>query len=103
MGDTFLQYPFLGTFPHQVPIHQHVMLAVTNEAFSFGLVSGYVSAGEVLVELFPLIYDQQRYCKYQLLSGGNFLSFLLFLNRRHKEVLNEDPRWNHGARRAYLR
>jgi hypothetical protein len=27
LGDVFLQYPFLSTFPHQVPIYQHVMLA----------------------------------------------------------------------------
>ena len=70
MGDAFLQYPFLGTFPHQVPIHQHVMLATVNEAFSFSLVGGYVGAGEVLDELFPPIYDRRRYCKYQLLGGG---------------------------------
>ena len=64
------------------------MLAATDEAFSFGL----FGASELLDELFPPIYDRQRYCKYQLLGGGNFLNFLLFLNRRHKEVLNEDPR-----------
>ena len=79
------------------------MLAVTDEAFSFSLIDGYINAGEVLDELFPPIYDQRRYCKYQLLGGGNFLNFLLFLNRRRKEVLNEDPRQNRGARRAYLR
>ena len=74
MGDAFLQYPFLGTFPHQVPVHQHVMLAAVNEAFSFGLVSGYVGAGEVLDELSPPIYGRRRYCEYQLLGrGGGFL------------------------------
>ena len=62
-----------------------------DEAFSFGLIGGYVDAGEVLDELFTPIYDRRRYCKYQLLGGGNFLNFLLFLNRRCKEVLNEDP------------
>ena len=31
------------------------------------------------------------------------MNFLLFLNRWRKEVLNEDPRENRGARRAYLR
>ena len=98
-----MQYPFLGAFPHQLPFYQHVMLAMTDEAFSFGLIGRYVGAGEVLDELFPPIYDRQRYCKYQLLSGGNFLIFLLFLNRRRKEVLDEDPRRNHGMRRAYLR
>ena len=79
------------------------MLAATDKAFSFGLIGGYVGAGKVLDKLFPPIYDRRRYCKYQLLGGGNFLNFLHFLNRRHKEVLNEDPRRNHGARRAYLR
>ena len=49
------------------------MLAAVNEAFSFGLVDGYVGAGEVLDELFPLIYDRRRYYKYQLLGGGGFL------------------------------
>ena len=44
-----------------------------DEAFSFSLIGGYVSAGEALDELFPLIYDRQRYCKYQLLGGGGFL------------------------------
>ena len=70
MGDAFLQYSFLDIFPHQVPIHQHVMLAAVNEVFSFNLVDGYVSAGEVLDELFPPIYGRRRYCKYQLLGGG---------------------------------
>ena len=80
------------------------MLAAVNEVFSFNLVDGYVSAGEVLDELFPPIYDRRRYYKYQLLGGGEgFLNFLLFLNRQRKEVLNEDPRRNRGARRAYLR
>ena len=68
------------------------MLAVMDEAFSFSLIDGYVGAGEVLDELLPPVGGRRRYCKYQLLSGGNFLNFLLFLNRRHKEVLNEDPR-----------
>ena len=79
------------------------MLAATDEAFSFSLIGRYISAGVVLDELFPPIYDRRRYCKYQLLGGGNFLNFLLFLNRRRKEVLNEDPRRNRGVRRAYLR
>ena len=70
MGDAFLQYPFLGTFPHQVPVYQHIMLATTDEAFSFGLISGYVGAGEVLDELFPPIYGRRGYYKYQLLDGG---------------------------------
>ena len=48
------------------------MLATTDEAFSFSLISGYVGAGEVLDELFPPIYDRRRYCKYQLLGGGIF-------------------------------
>ena len=26
LGDAFLQYPFLGTLPHQVTVYQHVML-----------------------------------------------------------------------------
>ena len=103
MGDVFLQYPFLGTFPHQVPVHQHVMLAAMVEAFSFNLISRYVGVGEVLDDLFPSIYGRRRYYKYQLLGGGDFLNFLLFLNRRHKEVLNKNPRRNCGARRAYLR
>jgi len=64
----FLHYPFLGAFSHQVPIYQHVMLAMTDEAFSFSLISGYVGAGEVLDELFPPIYGWRRYCKYQLLG-----------------------------------
>ena len=55
MGDAFLEYTFLGTFPHQVPIHQHVMLAAMDEVFSFSLIGGYVDAGEVLDELFPPI------------------------------------------------
>ena len=46
------------------------MLAATNEAFSFSLIGGYIGAGEILDELFPPIYDQRRYCKYQLLDGG---------------------------------
>ena len=64
MGDAFLQYPFLGAFPHQPPIYQHVMLAAMDEAFSFGLIGGYIGAGEVLDELFPPIYDRRRYYKY---------------------------------------
>ena len=40
------------------------MLAATDEAFSFCLIGGYVGTGEVLDELFPLIYDWRRYCKY---------------------------------------
>ena len=80
------------------------MLAATDEAFSFGLISEYVGAGEVLDELFPPIYSQQRHRKYQLLGGGvDFLNFLLFLNRRRKEVLSENPRRNYGVRGAYLR
>ena len=79
------------------------MLAAMDEAFSFGLIGGYIGAGEVLDELFPAVGGRQRYCKYQLLDRGNFLNFLLFLNRRHKEVLNEDPRQNRDMRRAYLR
>ena len=79
------------------------MLAATDEAFSFSLIDGYVGASEVLDELFPPIYDRRRYYKYQLLGGGDFLDFLLFLNRWRKDVLNEDPRWNRGSRRAYLR
>ena len=35
-----------------------------DEAFSFGLIDGYVSASEVLDELFPPIYDRRWYCKY---------------------------------------
>ena len=31
------------------------------------------------------------------------MNFLLFLDRRRKEVFDEDPRQNHGARRVYLR
>ena len=73
-----------------------------DEAFSFSLIGGYVGAGEVLDELFPPIYDRRRYYKYQLLGGWDFLNFLLFLNRRRKEVLNEDPWRNHGTRGAYL-
>ena len=46
------------------------MLAAMDEAFSFGLIGGYVGAGEVLDELFPPIYDRGRYYKYQLLGGG---------------------------------
>ena len=46
------------------------MLAVTDEAFSFGLIGGHIGAGEVLDELFPLIYGRRGYCKYQLLGGG---------------------------------
>ena len=49
------------------------MLAAMDEAFSFGLIGGYVGAGEVLDELFPLIYGRRRYCKYQLLGRGGFL------------------------------
>ena len=79
------------------------MLASLDSTFGFNLVGGYVGAGEVLDELFPPIGGQQRYYKYQLLDGENFLHFLLFLDGRHKEVLNEDPWWNRGARRAYLR
>ena len=79
------------------------MLATMDEAFNFSLIGGYIDAGEVLDELFPLVSGRRRYYKYQLLGGGNFLNFLLFLNRWRKEVLNEDPRWNHGMRRAYLR
>ena len=67
------------------------MLVAMDEVFSFGLIDGYVSASEVLDELFPPIGGRRRYCKYQLLSRGKFLNFLLFLNRQHKEVLNEDP------------
>ena len=78
------------------------MLAAMDEAFSFGLINEYVGAGEVLDELFPPIYGWRRYYKYPLLSGRNFLNFLLFLNKRRKEVLNENPRRNRGARRAYL-
>ena len=40
------------------------MLAATDEAFNFGLIGGYVDAGEVLDELLPPIYDPQRYYKY---------------------------------------
>ena len=80
MGDAFLQYPFLGTFPHQVPIYQHVMLAVMDYTFGFSLIGGFVDAGEVLGELFPPVDGRRRYCKYQLLRG-DFLNFLLFLNR----------------------
>ena len=79
------------------------MLAAMDEAFSFDLIDGYVGAGEVLDELFPPIYVRRRYCKYQLLGEGNFSYFLFFLNRWCKDVLNKDPRWNHGMRRAYLR
>ena len=78
------------------------MLATMDEAFSFGLIGGYVVTGEVLDELFPPIYDQRRYCKYQLLGGGNFLNFLIFFNGWLQEILNEDPRWDHSARRAQL-
>ena len=49
------------------------MLVAANEAFGFGLVSRYVSAGEVLDELFPPIGGQRRYCRHQLLGGGGFL------------------------------
>jgi len=70
LGDAFLQYPFLGTFPHQVPVYQHIMLAAMDEAFNFYLIGGYVSATEVLDELFSPIHSQRRYCKYQLLGGG---------------------------------
>ena len=79
------------------------MLAAIDEAFSLSLIGEYIGTGEVLDELFPPIYGRRRYCKYQLLGGGDFLNFLLFLNRRRKVVLNEDPRWNRDARRAYLR
>ena len=34
------------------------MFAMTDEAFGFGFVGGYVGAGEVLDELFPPIYDR---------------------------------------------
>ena len=68
LGDAFLQYPFLDTFPHQVVIHQHVMLAAMDGAFSFDLIGGYIGASEVLDELFPP-YGRRRYCKYQLLGG----------------------------------
>ena len=34
------------------------MLAVTDEAFRFSLIGGYIDAGEVLDELFPLIYGR---------------------------------------------
>ena len=46
------------------------MLAATDEAFSFSLISRYVDAGEVLDELFPPIGGRRRYFKYQLLGGG---------------------------------
>ena len=70
MGDAFLQYPFLGTFPDQVAVHQHIMLASTDLEFGFSLVGGYFGAGEVLDELFPPIGGRRRYRKYQLLGGG---------------------------------
>ena len=91
-----------GAFPHQLPIYQHVMLAAIDEAFSLGLIDGYVGAGEVLDELLPLVGDRQRYRKYQLLGRGNLLNFLFFFNGWHQEILNEDPRWNRGARRTNL-
>ena len=46
------------------------MLAAMDEAFNFYLIGGYVSATEVLDELFSPIHSQRRYCKYQLLGGG---------------------------------
>ena len=46
------------------------MLAATDKAFSFGLIGGYIGAGEVLDELFPPIHSRQRHCKYQLLGEG---------------------------------
>ena len=76
------------------------MLAAMDELFSFGLVGGYVDAGEVLDELFPPIYGRRRYYKYQLLDRGDFLNFLLFLNRWHKKVLNEDPRRNRAREKS---
>ena len=79
------------------------MLVAMDKAFSFGLIGGYVGAGQVLDELFPPIYGRRRYCKYQLRDGRDILNFLLFLDRWCKEVLNENPRQNHGERRAYLR
>ena len=30
LSDAFLQYPFLGTLPHQVTVYQHVMLALAD-------------------------------------------------------------------------
>ena len=42
LGDAFLQYPFFGTYPHQLSIHQHVMLAAMDEALNFGLIGGHV-------------------------------------------------------------
>ena len=73
------------------------MLATTDEAFSFSLIGGYIGVGEVLDELFPLIYDRRRYYKYQLLGGGNFL---IFFDGWRQEILNEDPRQDRSARRA---
>ena len=34
------------------------MLAAMDEAFSFGLIGGYIGVGVVLDELFPPIYDR---------------------------------------------
>ena len=76
------------------------MLATMDEAFRFDLISGYVGAGEVLDELFPPIGGRRKYHKYQLLGGGNFLNFFLFLNGWRQKILNEDPRRNHGVRGA---
>ena len=56
------------------------MLASMDYVFSFSLVSGYIGASEVLDELLPPIGDRRRYCKYQLLGGGNFLNFLIFFD-----------------------
>ena len=70
MGDALLQYPFLGTFPHQVPVHQHVMLAATDEAFSFGLIGGYLGAGEVLDELLPPIGSRRSTVSTSCSAGG---------------------------------
>ena len=100
MDDAFLQYPFLGALPHQVTIYQHVMLTSANEAFSFGLIGEYFGAGEVFDELLPPVGGRRRYYKYQLLGGGDFLNFLLFLNRQRNEVLNEDTRRNRGLEKS---
>ena len=61
LGDALLQQFFLGVLPHELAIHEHIVLATMNESFHLCSIARDLSYGEVLDELLSPIKARGRH------------------------------------------
>jgi hypothetical protein len=96
LGHAFLQQFLLRILAHKFLLDQHIMLAMSYEAFHLGLVLGNLCRGEILDEwLHPVSAGGQNHSD-QLVYRRLFSHRLLFfLDGRLNKVMNENSMGDH--------